>query len=158
MCSSDIEIPLKSDIVFENYATEEQRIVMQEVIEQVEDRRVGSYNLTQVTPIMLSNKVINVEQIQVGNTVKEFNFMEKTFHDIVRWTDLIMGNFRCSAFCICTANQLSIVTSNRQMMYDLKSISKKEIENLINENIFYQLDATHFLIKAINGDYELEVV
>ena len=44
------------------------------------------------------------------------------------------------------------------MMYDLKSISKKEIENLINENIFYQLDATHFLIKAINGDYELEVV
>lgn len=152
-----IEIPLKSDIVFKNYATDEQRIVLQEVVEEIEDKRIGSYNLTQVTPVVLTSKVTAIEQIQTGNMIKEFNFTEKSFENVIRWTDLITGNFRQNGLCIYLAGQLNVVTANNKTIFDLKTMSKANAEKLADENIFYQLDATHFLIQAINGNYELEV-
>lgn len=155
--STLIRIPLKSDVVFINYATVEDNIVEgNSEIKQVEDKREASYWLTQVDPIDLTNK-ISWNLITQKNKINEFKIEDYKFKDIERWVELVKDTFVCKAICFCIGYYLIIESSKEnKSTIDLRIVTKQQMDDLVEKRIAYRLSATKYLLKA-NGQYVVEV-
>lgn len=147
-----IRVPLRSDIIFENYALPGDKIVTDrmETIRGAE-KRVGSFALTQVGVESLSESSANNRAITGGNTITQFDVQDYGYEDIERWVDLVSGQYECKGMCYCTGPILSvIVDGGKTKQVDLRIASISEMEELEQLNVAYRLSATKFYIKTNN--------
>lgn len=149
---------LKSDESFGNYSD----IwfadpVDEDVYQELVNKSDASMFLSETTPMLISDKVSESVAIEGGNIIEQFNFNDQRFDDVARWSELVAGTFEPKAICIYSVGNLLIITQNKRLTLDLRTLSRENANKLVNKGIFYQLNATKYLVSTSNGYITVEV-
>ena len=149
---------LKADESFGNYSDIWfAEAVDEEIYQELVDKSCASMFLSETTPMLVTSKGSEAVAIETGNVIETFDFTEQKFDDIARWNDLVRGSFEPKAICIYSVGKLLIITQNKQLTIDLRTVSHENANKLVDKGIFYQLNATKYLISTSNGYITVEV-
>lgn len=95
--------------------------------------------------------------VRTGVSIKRAREMEMSIDLICKSKDYIYGNFNPSYETILIYPVLTVITEEGSKEYDLIKLTMLDLQYMAQEGICYQIDNTKFYIKAITGDYIIEV-
>lgn len=150
---------LKTDVIYKSYLDIYDVVdIDEDVYKDLEgNNSFASMFMSQTTPDILTNRQNNVRALEYGNVIEDFHFAEQSFNDISRWSELTDGSFKQYAICIYSAGKLAIVSPKKKLTIDLKTMTKEIADQLVEKKVFYQLNATKYLINTTSGFITVEV-
>lgn len=153
---------LKSDSVYANYASRFNSNPMsgdEDEYEVINDKEKSNRWLRIVTPTLLSESIGNDKEISsLANRVSRFDISSQKYIDVMRWDELVIGNFKSYTVNTIIGDKLCCVSAKGQITRDLSTLTKEDADKLTEKGILYQLSAREYLIKTITYDYKLEIV
>lgn len=144
-------IPLKSDIGYANFATEDDKIGDSEKeYGEESDPRVGSYCLSKIDVLDLSDRRSGNRVLLETNKVYALDLDNVRYEELSGWAALLDGSYTPAGFCMKFGGMLMVTVGGEKKSYNLFTITKKELEELAEWRIAYKLNANRYMFLASN--------
>ena len=149
----------KSDVVFENFADRYSSDYMSADVDEYVAATPDNQKLwTRSVDVLPLDGYARDNTITANkNVVDHFDINTEAYADVIRWPELLHGEFHPKAILLVFGTKLLCATDKGQLTRDLEDISREDCEKLVEKGIFYKLSAREYLISAGNGTFKVEV-
>ena len=154
-------IPLKQDIVYAEFAYSyceklpEQNCVFVDDDVSFNDR--AAQTSTDVGAISWKDFVQGIGLITTKSTkVYPFTIRDVDMNDIERMAPILSGQFQCELPIVVSGNYL-VIKDDSLFRVPVTRIDEGQMSQFIRDGVLFPISESKYFIRAINGDYVLEV-
>ena len=150
---------LKADYLYENYYSACQTSFPKNTsihTAPLTDARQSKEYLFDMNVVSLTSNQQNLLEY-TQNSYGSFNVKDKTFMDICSWIALIDDSFNAKADIFVNGYQVICVNMKGKYEFDLRTVTKAVLDDLVAQGILYQLKTRMYLLQAVDGYYFVEV-
>lgn len=91
--------------------------------------------------------------------LSRFKLIEQNYSELKMWTKLIGADWYPKAECIVIGDKFRVISMETHAQVDFKAsdVTKAQLDKLAAKEMVYQLSSRKYLIRAMSGDFTLEV-